>query len=433
MFYLIAVLNDFGVGKLAIMRFLPGILMTLSVVPFYLLASVLLNSKYQVGLATLLYSLASHSFVTYLGASGMVRSGALFFFLSGVYGSWQLFANKNSRWLIPSGILFGLVMLSHPSITVRLVLSYILMYLVFNRTSKGILSGTLVALIGLLISAPWFLTVLSIHGTDPYIAAFRTFQSFSSRSSPVEFVYNIALYQAGLGQPTTTAPSGQIVWYVTLLGSVYLVSKKKFFLPLWFVVTGVLGAAVNMALYAQSMIAAAFFINGFSSTSDIISSKEITFESVVIGLFLLSIVTSTFFFSLNTAVDMTETLSDDKVEGMEWVANNTDETDTFVVTGGVEEWFPLFTHRTILVARWGAEWKGPDEYHSHNQMRISLRRCDESDCVTTLLNRNDLEPDYLVTGDSPLRQSLNNSSMYSIQYSNSDLAVFEVDINSRSS
>ncbi|WP_172967031.1 glycosyltransferase family 39 protein [Halosegnis rubeus] len=425
MFYVIALLTDIGLSQIFLMQFVPGLVMVLCVVPFYLIASELLQSKIHAGFAASLYALASHTFVTYLGSGGIVRGPAVLFFLCGTYAAIQVFMNDDRRWLVPAGIIFGATLLTHPSHAVRLGLTYVLLFAVFEQSIDGFVEGISTAVIGFGIAAPWLVAVISMHGWSPFIAAFGTFQEFSSQAGLGAFINNVAAYQGAFGQPTTSAPTGQIIWYVTILGSVHLVAKRRLFLPLWFLLTGVVGAAVNLALYAQTMIAAVFFLDAFSSIPEFLQSRKVSYESIILVLFVCSIIVPTAAFSMNTAVDMRETLSDDSMEAMEWVSENTESDATFIVTGGTGEWFPLFTGRTILISRWGAEWDGPDEYRNQNQMWSRVNSCQTADCLQELMQSNNLQPDYIVVSEESLRESLSESEQFNQRYTTSEIVVYK--------
>ena len=158
-FYSLAALLDAGVSPLALARFLPGLLTIVALVPTYALGRELLGSNGQAGFAAVIVASSPAVLTWHLSAGGVVRTFAFFFTVCGLYTGYRIFADGR-RWLFPTTILFGLVVLTHPLYPVPFGSGTLYFYLARDRSLRGLAYGTLVALGGATLASPWWLTVL---------------------------------------------------------------------------------------------------------------------------------------------------------------------------------------------------------------------------------------------------------------------------------
>ena len=151
-FYLLGPLLDAGASPLALARFLPGLLTIAALVPTYALGRELLDSNGQAGFAAVIVASSPAVLTWHLSAGGVVRTFAFFLTICGLYTGYRLFADGR-RWLFPTTILFGLVVLTHPLYPVLFGPSTLYFYLARDRSLRGLAYGTLVALEGLALRA----------------------------------------------------------------------------------------------------------------------------------------------------------------------------------------------------------------------------------------------------------------------------------------
>jgi hypothetical protein len=81
------------------------------------------------------------------------------------------------------------------------------------------------------------------------------------------------------------------------------------------------------------------------------------------------------------------------VDAMKWAKEDTQQNASFVIIGDTAEWFPLFSHRTSIVAARGSEWN--NQYGSLTEMRAEFSSCLSATCVTSAIEKNGLAPDYV--------------------------------------
>ncbi|NJN80320.1 MAG: hypothetical protein HC797_07530, partial [Anaerolineales bacterium] len=88
----------------------------------------------------------------------------------------QLFRNYQHKHLIFT-ILFGaLTIMSHPQTALHAALAGLLIFLFYSLHKRGTIFAILVGLGVAMLSSPWWLTVLSRHGIEPFISAGQTSQ-----------------------------------------------------------------------------------------------------------------------------------------------------------------------------------------------------------------------------------------------------------------
>ncbi|MFC7045084.1 ArnT family glycosyltransferase [Halobacteriaceae archaeon GCM10025711] len=358
LFYATAVVHDLtGVDPVALTRFVPGIAVMAYLVPYYFIADELLDARYQAGLATVLFAVTPTVLRWHLSAGGLVRAPAVLVMLTGVFFGLKLFRTGDRRWLLPAGVLFGLMVLSHPHYTVFFVLSYLLFFAFFDRTLGGLVNGAVVAAGGLVLASPWWLQVVATHGADIFLTASGTHTGLGGGPYRLldQFVYPLGDLD------------GEILFYVgAYLGAGYLLARRRYFLPAWMVAATYFIGKNRFLFVAGSMLTAVFVFEWLVPAArehlPTLDRGRVVPVLTVLTVTLLALTMGTLYgaSALNTAHEHSPTqpqyIDDHDVEAMQWMAANTPEDAGFVVAGDAAEWVPVHTDRTILVGPWG--WSG---------------------------------------------------------------------------
>ncbi|WP_227379230.1 ArnT family glycosyltransferase [Haladaptatus halobius] len=439
MYYVSAVLMDTtGIDPIALSRLLPGFVTVLYLVPFYYLAREVLRSTPQAGFATLLLAVTPPVLQWHLSAGGIVRAPAFLFALTGAYTGLKLFKTAERKWIVPSMVLFGLTILTHPTYTVFFGITYLVMFACFDRTPQGLVRGAIVAAGGILLASPWWLQIIATHGVGIFAAASGTHSGIGGGVSRLlsQFVYPLAL-------------DIPIIFYLgSFAGGVYLLAKRRVFLPLWLVLAAFMIGKVRFQFPAGAMMASVFVFEVFvprirSWLRTTSYSRSAPLIGVIVLGILVSSVGASFAASGLTSHQHSTSQpafmdSDDKA-AMEWVKENTASDSDFVVLGDAAEWFPLMTDRAIVVGPWGVEWEGHKPYNNHLGLYKRMSRCPGKTCLTEKMISNDVNPDYIyipkghytVRGvdeyQKPwMREQLVNSERYKIIYENEGAMIFRV-------
>ncbi|WP_435159774.1 ArnT family glycosyltransferase [Haladaptatus sp. DFWS20] len=439
MYYVSAVLMDVtGVGPITLSRLLPGFVTVLYLIPFYYLARGVLESTPRAGFATLVLAVTPPALQWHLSAGGVVRAPAFLFALTGAYTGLRLFKTGEWKWIVPSTVLFGMTILTHPVYTVFFGTTYLVMFACFSRTPRGIVHGAIVAGGGILLASPWWLQIVATHGSSIFTAASGTHTGLGGGLGRLlsQFVYPLD-------------PAVPVVFFLgSFAGAAYLLKQRRLFLPLWLVAAAFMLGKVRFQFPAGAMMISILVFEVVVPRVRNLSSKTRYSRSaplvvvMVITLIVSSVGVSFAASGLNSHHDSTTQpafMDDDDMVAMEWAQENTASDSEFVVLGDAAEWFPLMTDRAILVGPWGVEWEGHKNYRHHLGLYKRMSRCPGKACLTKKMISNDVNPDYIyvpkghytVRGideyQKPwMRGHLVDSDRYKLVYENEGAMVYRV-------
>lgn len=438
MFYAVAAIRDLtGVDPIAITRILPGLVTVAYLVPLYLLARDLLDSRPQAALACLVVAVSPPALRWHISAGGIVRAPAFLFALSGIYAGLRVYRYRDRRWVVPSLVLFGLTVLTHPLYTAFFVLSYVLLFVRFDRTLRGLAQGAFVGLGGLALAAPWWAQVVAHHGVDVFTGAAGTHGGIGGGLAELAAV-------DGLG----SLPLDQLWMLAPVAGVAYLLKRGRYFLPVWFVAVVLAFGKPRLSLTVGALVLAVVLFDGVAPWLRRETSLAVDGRGVVtVALVALTVVGLAGGAAYAAGVAnahagnpaLPQFIDGDDVAAMEWVRTETDPSATFVVQGDAAEWFPQQTRRTMLVGPWGVEWKGQQPYDRQLDLFRDVSACNSATCMRQTLSSAGVHPDYVylpkgqftVRGmeyrrTSQLAMSMHLSPTYRTVFENDGVIVFEV-------
>lgn len=428
-----------GVDPVALELYAPGLVTVACLVPFHGVARWLLPTRRQAGLATALYAVTPAVLQWHLSAGGVVRAPAMFLTLSGLYTGVRLFENGEMRWLVASTGLFALVLLSHPVYAAFFGLSYLVLFLGIDRSIRGLARGGVVAIGGLIATAPWWLVVVHAHGIDVFLGVVGTRTTIGGRAGRVleQFVY-----------PITALDPITPFYAAAFAGGIYAATRRRFLLPAWMVLssyglgedrfTFVAGSMLSAALVAEVVLPQ--LADGFSGIEARRLASAVALLVLVGGA--IGVGAAYAGSGLNTAYEnsttMPQTVHPADREAMAWARDNTGPSADFVVVGDQAEWFPHYAERAILVTPWGTEWTSPEGFKRHLVGYTNLSTCESAGCLERELRRFPGEAEYVyvpkrtytVRGKErrpphDLIDSLAASDRFEREYENGGVVVFE--------
>ncbi|MBI5963260.1 MAG: hypothetical protein HY863_07285 [Chloroflexi bacterium] len=452
-FYLYGWISSIGhIPLLKLMQILPAVVSALTIPAFYLLAKEILDSKTQAALALLAFAFVPRAFDWLIMGGGVTRSLGLLFALLAMRQAYLLFSIKSDR-AIPAMILLGaLVVYTHPEAATHAVISAIFFYLWKDRSIKG-LSRAMIAARGiLLITAPWWLTIVTRHGLDPFLASI----SAAKQNSYNILVGILILFRFDF----TDEPSLTLVAVLAIIGLFTLLSRRKFFIVFWFLLMhtleprgGSLFMMIPMAMFAgvgldQTVLPGLRELNRepLQSLKKITNDEDWTsraFEGRYVKIFLvvLFIYTSLFAFQTAAKIKQHSTLTKVDLAAFKWVKENTPPNSQFVLlTQGLSlndsssEWFPAITERKSIATVFGYEWINDGNFSVRLDTYQKLQECAVQDI--TCLNRwaqetgRDFSHIYIrktqgaITSQTSLSVYLSNSPEFENIYETADVVVF---------
>ena len=223
-FYLGRIAADlFGLGEVQVLRWLPAFFASLSILAFYLLALRLLKNKYYAAISTLFFALMPRALSWFVMGGGLTRSPGQFFMLLTLATVIRLYEENRRIDIFLAGLFGGLAVMSHPEAAVHTFVSAIFLWLMLSRKRNTFISSILVGIIVLVVTAPWWATVLRYHGIGPLINGAQTGQKVLAVFHLLFFVF-------------TEEPYATVIAILGLLGIGYCLARRNYLLPLWMVI-----------------------------------------------------------------------------------------------------------------------------------------------------------------------------------------------------
>lgn len=438
------------VSGVAFAKFVPVVLWALTPLAVYWFASAWLDSTAERVVATSFVAVSPEVFRLHITAGGYIRGLAFVLLVLGLRVGTDIFRESTATdvpWyrVAGAGGLFGATLLTHPFYAVFFGVSYLILYLVLDRSLRGLLSGAAVAGIGAALSSPWWSRFFTTFEPDLLLAAAQTHGGLGS--APLALVFQSTFVVA----PRTDLLS--IYYVLVLFGVLLYLAERRLAIPALIFGTTTVLYRPRFVLLLGSIPAAHVL---WTRIAPPIASGErlprVTSAHVrlaFVGLILLYAAGAGALYAHNgpkqysgagyEPVPSFVTSSD--VAAADWLRSETDPDATIVAVGSVAEWLPYLSKRTLLVGFWGAEWKGPGEFDRHFENQVTLSTCETAACVSGVVRGLDESPDYVYVPnrtyswvysnqrDRPDRliQSLKASERYDVAYRNEGAYVFAHD------
>lgn len=456
-FYAAAVVRDaFGVGALALTRYAPGLLTVAYPVPVYVFGRALFEDapdrNRRAGLAALVVAVSPAVFKWHLSAGGIVRAPAYLFTVAGLYVGVRLFRERDRVWAAPGAVLFGLTLLTHPSYPVFFATSYLVFYGYFDRSSVGLARGAVVAAGGALLAAPWWGSVVAVHGVEVFT---RTAGSRLGIGQGYRWFVSKFLYAHRTRFLT--------VWHVlSLAGVVHLLARRRYLLPAWFGATVVVFPKPRFLVLVGAFLTAAVVFDwlerpsGDERTARDREPTDRRLTLLVVALLVgFGVVTGGLYAANYEPIPerpldrlqqepLPSYVDGDDLAAMRWARERTAADATFLVAGDAAEWFPVFARRTVVASPWGSEWLPPDERDRQVARYREIAVCASATCIERTLARDDVSPEYVylsregsrswIARDTlsraewaALLERINASDDAGVAYVNRDVAILDVE------
>jgi hypothetical protein len=375
----------------------------------------------------LIYVLAPNSYWWTIVGGGLTRSLGTLFFIITVLCFYRMVQEKKAIWVIASMFAGAFVVLSHLTWALQTVVAVILVWYFFGRNRQGFINSIIVAIGVLLLTSPWWITVISYHGIGVFAQAFQV-----NHSRWLAWTILFAL--------SFTGEYATVIAVFALIGLFIHIAKRDYFFAFWALLCllsdprgGTYASIFPFAVLAMSAITDGVAPNFVKSNPE--SSEVWTYSlnsktgRLFFGFFMILFVYNAYNVSNKLSQ---EALNSEQREALEWIKANTATTDSFLVfdeqgnplLSPFVEWFPALSERHSLTTIQGAEWLG-GERHYNMQMPVitSIRAClyQDIECVK-------IKADYIVISSQtrvPLLISLENHLDFNLAYSSSTVKIFK--------
>jgi hypothetical protein len=399
----------FGLSAVQVVRWVPAFFASLSIPVFYLLALRLLKDKYYAAISTLFFALMPRALSWFVMGGGLTRSPGQFFMLLTLAILIRLYEENRHTDIFWAGLFGGLAVMSHPEAAVHTFVSAIFLWIMLSRSRTAFINSLVVGLLVLLVSAPWWATVIHYHGVEPLLKGAATGQKALAVFHLLFFVF-------------TEEPYATIIAILGLIGIADRLIRRDYLLPLWMVIpffvegrSAAGPAAIPLAMLAAIGLLDVVFValstlrgrsvatekahSNDMQKSDQLSSIE---RNVFIYLFLY-LIFSTYQFGLQLS---NATLYPPDQDAMSWVRANTAAESRFLVLTGttsvscdsVLEWFPALTGRQSLYTVQGTEWIEGQNFNTYVKSTYPVQECLSSGdvpCLDAAVSRSQYDYVYV--------------------------------------
>jgi hypothetical protein len=410
-FYLGRLAADlFGFSAVEAVRWVPAFFASLSIPAFYLLALRLLKNKYYAAISTLFFALMPRALSWFVMGGGLTRSPGQFFMLLTLASVIRLYEENRRSDVFLAGVFGGLAVMGHPEAAVHTFVSAIFLWLMLSRKKTTLINSIFVGIIVLLVTAPWWVTVISYHGLTPLINGAQTGKNVLAVFHLLFFVF-------------AEEPYATVIAILGLIGIGYSLARRNYLLPLWMVIPFFVEgrSAPGPASIPLAMLAAIGFVDvvlaaiqaaagkarglpGESGQNHLQPSEQITPIERNISLYLL-------FYLIFSAYQFGFGLSNARLyppdrEAMNWIRQNTPEDARFLVLTGttsvscdsVLEWFPALTGRQSIYTVQGTEWTQGENFAPYVRATYEVQEClpaNNAACLDAVVDRSRYDYIYL--------------------------------------
>ncbi len=358
-----------GADPIVVLRWLPALLSTASVLALYLVASELLRSRWRGLAAAGAFAVMPHSYLWLVGGGGATRSLGLLLSLLALHQGVRMLRTHRPLTVVATALLGGLTALSHPQAALFLAASLLILFAfhAYRGPRATIIANlSLAGLGGLVVIAPWFVAVVATHGIAPIVSAATTSIDPSTGLTQL------------LGLSFADGTVLDVMTALGVLGVIVRIARGQWMIPIWLVVTllvdpraGSTYAAVPLALSVVPILGELLQLTAARRGGGSLETESLP------GLMrhhrsAATIVALLLFVTLRTAAQTTvdpagpmHGLTGAHVAAMSWVAANTKDSERFAVVTGrawesdyVSEWFPTLAERTSVATVQGSEWRG---------------------------------------------------------------------------
>jgi hypothetical protein len=388
----------FKINAVEALRWVPAFFASLSIPAFYFLTLQLFKDKYYASIATMFFALMPRAFSWFVMGGGLTRSPGQFFMLITLFVVLRLYEENRRADIFWAGLFGGLAVMSHPEAAVHTVVSAVLFWIMLSRKRNTLIQSILVGVVVVIVTIPWWGTVLNYHGTAPLLNAAATGKKLIA-------VFNLVFFAF------TEEPYATVIAILGLIGVASCLIRRDFLLPLWmaipFFVEG--RSAAGPAAIPLAMLAAVGLVDVIfpalqaSVKKDAEQSNQISsVERNVLFYLLLYLVFSAYQFGFQLSA---ATVYPPDEEAMYWARDNTPEGSRFLVMTGtdsvscdsVTEWFPALTGRQSLFTVQGTEWTKGESFGAFIKDENDLQGCysEGPSCVDDLIDSSEYDYVYL--------------------------------------
>jgi hypothetical protein len=435
-FYIAGLLNTFtDISILGILQWLPVTVTLLNIPLYYLFAKQASDSVPKAALATFLFALTPSSYWWDIVGGGLTRSLGTLFFTATALSVYQMYRLRTRTWIVLAILSAAGAVLSHPAWSLQSVVAAGVLWYFFGRDKQGILYSGIVAAGVVLLTAPWWITVIQYHGVQIFMDA--TKNTFSRLQAWTVFFKLLF-----------TDEYTPVIALFGMCGFFIHLARRKFFLPVWVLLCLLAeprgGSAAS--IFAFSILAATTLSDGIISRLTSTDAQVVEWTEafrfhrgrLFFGFFTFMFLYNAF--QMSNAVSY-RVLSAEERTASEWARSNTSADSRFLILdvydnpvhSPLPEWFPALSERRSVATIQGTEWlAGEKNWVNYFDAISGVHSClyQTVECVYKIQDKLPDDYDYIVLSikddHNPLLESLNTSGDFTPVYSSVSVHIFRV-------
>lgn len=379
-------IHKLDIAPYVVVNTLPPFFTILSLPSFYYLTlKSNLSKRFRIT-SLAFFTIMPNSFLEQITGGGLAEAlGTLvliWFFIS-LYRTFN--HNKLSHY-VTVGFSWALCVLSSPGsayASVPCFLLFAIVLMIRERNLNTLLHLTLTGIVALLLSSPYWLTVIRVHGIGVYLDSL-----VGQHQTLINTFQNIYIT---LPDFKIISGSHTFLWNsFLLLGGVISYFKRKYLLLGWYLILALIPREGGWML---SIPAALIIGEGLETIVRnqrnknffrlLHNKKALLSSGILLMVFWLAIgpITSV----IDSAFSSKNSLDSIDVEAMDWILNNTEPNIKVVVIteDHILEWVPQISRRTVINIPFGSEWQ-PDEADVIFKFRDIVSTCTDLKCVLSI-------------------------------------------------
>jgi hypothetical protein len=429
-FYLARMISDiFNISEINLLRFIPPLVNSLSIFVFYVLSSELLKSKTLGVLSSAFYALTPGAYGWFVMGGGLTRSFGSLFLLLTVFIIYRLYQTGEKKYIGLGIACGGLAVLSHPEAGIHTAATCILLWIFFGRSRQSFIHSVFIALGVLLFTSPWWLTVLSYHGLNPFLSASHT------GSFGIPFFVGVTKTIVGEG----LIP---VLVLLRIIGLIWALYKKQYFLLIWVFLPYMIEprSAPSVTFYPMTMLIALVFAEAipfFFSRWQKINVDEFHKNKIYNFVLLFVLVILFFDSSLYGFRLIGNSLKPAEIDTMMWIKENLDSDSKIIsITGNPSpeidpfiEWLPALSERRNQSTIQGYEWLLGEKFFERYSELAELQKCESVTCVEEWSVKTKLDYQFVainnVEENDLVNLSFANSEKYQQIFKNDEVVVYQ--------
>lgn len=378
--YLTAALQALGIHGLDVLRWLPLIL-TIAMIPVvYLIGREVFDTERMALAAAAFFAVSTRSYDWMIQGGGVTRAPGFLLALLAILFAIRAYRERNSGSVLWAGIALGATGLAHPLAAIFALVSVALVLPLLAADRRMALRRLVLVLsTAAVLVMPWFLLVVSRHGTEPFLAA------AASGADPL----------SGLRGLTVSRTSGgylEILGLATTLALIISALRGFWLAPVWaLAILMVDGRAGQTYMTVPAALALSFMVRDLGSIVGLRWRPLRRRARAAIAVTLVLAASADSLAAQAQPSSPLRALSEPTRAAMAWVAEESEPGASFVVVSGrywaqdaEAEWFPVLASRRNVATVQGYEWLSPGAFARQIDRAMRLPECvarDDLPCI----------------------------------------------------